>query len=109
MTAYEFGEVLLLNAYPYSDLKGVKKRPALVLADTGDEDIVVARITSESPRDAYDLLLDRWKEAGLLLPSSVRLAKVATLSKALVLKKLGKLGSPERRKIRMALSKLFSL
>jgi mRNA-degrading endonuclease toxin of MazEF toxin-antitoxin module len=109
LSEYEFGQVLLLNAFPYSQPGQVKKRPVLVLADIGDQDIVVARITSEGPRNKYDLLLDRWKESGLLLPSSIRLTKIATLQKTLVLKKLGRLGSPERRKVRTILKNLFNL
>jgi len=109
MTSYEFGDVLLLSAYPFTDLSGSKKRPALVLADTSDEHILVARITSEEPRDDHDIALDRWKDFGLILPSTVRTAKMATLTKKLVVKKMGKLGSPERRKIRSVLRKLFVL
>lgn len=54
MTNYDFGDILLLNAFPYAHLDGVKKRPALVLADTGDQDLILARITTEESRDAYD-------------------------------------------------------
>lgn len=107
MTKYEFGDILLLNAYPYSDLGKTKKRPALVLADTGDQDLILARITSETPRDRTDLLLHRWKDMGLLLPSCVRVSKIATLSKSLILRKMGRLGSPERRQIRSLLKELF--
>ena len=109
MMIYEFGDILLLNAFPFSQLGGVKKRPALVLADTGDEDLILCRMTSESVRDAHDFLIEDWKECGLLFPSCVRVSKVATLSKQLVLKKLGRLGSPDRRKIRTLLKRLFQL
>lgn len=107
MTNYEFGEVLLFNAFPFSDASGRKKRPTLVLADPGDQDVLVARITSSLSRDSYDLPISLWQESGLLLPSVVRLSKIATLNKSLVLKKLGILGSPERRKVRSVLKKLF--
>ncbi len=109
MTKYEFGDVLLLSAYPFSDLSGFKKRPALVIADTGDEDILVSRVTSEEPRDDHDVALDRWKDFGLLLPSTARISKMATLSKRLMVKKIGKIGSPERRKVRAALRSLLGL
>lgn len=109
MTPYDFGDILLLNAFPYSNLAKVKKRPALVLADIGDQDILVARITSEEPRDSHDMAITAWRDCGLLLPSTVRLSKMATLGKELVLKKLGKIGSPERRKIRSILKKLLNL
>lgn len=104
---YEFGDILLFNAFPFSHLGGVKKRPGLVLADIGDEDVVVCRITGESNRDAYDYVIKDWKDCGLLIPSCVRLSKIATLGKQLVLKKLGRLGSPERRNVRSVVKKLF--
>ena len=107
MTRYELGDVLLFQAFPYSHPTQAKKRPALVLADHGDQDIIVARITSEESRDLYDFSLNHWQANGLLLPSTVRLAKIATLSKGLILKKLGKIGSPDRRHIRSILKKLF--
>ena len=109
MTSYEFGDVLLLSAYPFSDLTGSKKRPALVLAEAGDDDVLVARITSEEPRDERDIALGRWKEFGLILPSTARIAKMATLSKKLTVRKLGKLGSPERRKVRAVLRSILAL
>ena len=107
MTTYSFGDILLLSAFPYSDSVGVKKRPGLVVADIGDDDVLVARVTSENPHNSHDLTLERWKDFGLLLPSCVRLSKIATLSKGLVVKKLGKLGSPERKKSRNILKKLL--
>lgn len=109
MTPYELGDVVLLRMFPFSNLDDSKRRPALVLADTGDQDVLVARITSENVRDSYDLKLDRWKEFGLLLPSCIRLSKMAALGKRLVLRKLGKIGSPERRKVRGLLKNLFDL
>lgn len=39
MTAYNFGDVVLIG-FPHSDLQGVSKRPALVLYDSGDQDIL---------------------------------------------------------------------
>ena len=108
-TPYNFGDILLLKAFPYSNLDGVKKRPAVLLADTGDQDIILAQITSQPSRDSHDLALDHWKNAGLLLPSCIRLSKIATLNKKLVLKKLGILGSPERRKVRTLLKNIFKL
>lgn len=107
MIHYEFGDILLLLSFPFSDLGGRKKRPALVLADTGDADVLVSRITGEEPRDPYDYKIDQWKEYGLLIQSVVRVSKMASLNKGLVIKKMGRMGSPERRKIRIVLKKLF--
>jgi mRNA interferase MazF len=40
------GEIVL-PSFLYVDTIRVKRRPALVLLDIGDEDIVVARVTSQ--------------------------------------------------------------
>lgn len=109
MIPYSLGDILLLKAFPFSHLGAVKKRPAVVLADVGNDDLLVARVTSEAARDDFDLVIARWKEAGLLLPSVVRLSKMATLHKRLIVRRMGKLGFPERRKIREIIKRLFDL
>ena len=50
MTRYEPGAVLLL-AFPFTSGAGQKQRPALVVFDSGDDDVVVARITTQ-PRSS---------------------------------------------------------
>ena len=88
MERFSSGEVVLMS-FPFFSFAGMRRRPALVLLDTGDEDVVVARITSQAIRDAFDVELSEWREAGLLLPSVVRLHKLATLEKNMVDRKLG--------------------
>lgn len=46
MTAYSFGDIILVG-FPHADLQHTSKRPALVLYDSGDQDILVARITTQ--------------------------------------------------------------
>lgn len=45
MNKLVFGDVVLLR-FPYTDGKIYKRRPALVIRDTRDGDIIVSRITS---------------------------------------------------------------
>ncbi len=66
METYQTGEVILL-LFPFSDTAGSRRRPALVLLDTGDEDIIVARITSQIARSEFDVELTDWQPAGLRL------------------------------------------
>jgi len=88
MQRYRLGEVVLLK-FPFADHQQVKKRPALVLLDADDADILVARITSQDMDTDYDVNLAEWRQAGLLLPSVVRMHKLATLQKTLVERQLG--------------------
>ncbi len=99
MPQYRPGEILLL-AFPFTDATEVKRRPALVLLDSGDEDIVVARITSQVVQTAYDVEVTGWQEAGLLLPSVARLHKIATVEKRLVDRRLGTLRLDDWAKVR---------
>ena len=83
MMNYEFGQVVLI-AFPFTSGSGAKERPALALYDNGDPDVLVARSTSQTVTTKDDLLIKNWKVAGLLVISTVRLHKVATLDKRLI-------------------------
>jgi mRNA interferase MazF len=64
MLSFQPGDVVLIR-FPFTDLVGVKRRPALVLLDTGDEDILAALITTQPRQTQYDCKLEKWAEAGL--------------------------------------------
>ena len=95
---YKFGEIVLI-AFPFTSGVGSKKRPALVLCDADDPDILVARITSQPVFEKDGLVLTDWSFAGLLIPSTVRLHKVATLEKSLVSCTLGTLSVRDERAV----------
>jgi mRNA interferase MazF len=63
----------------------------LVVFDAGDNDIIVASITTQPRSSPFDVPILMWQPAGLLAPSTARLHKLATLEKALVRRKLGRL------------------
>ncbi|MGA9351438.1 MAG: type II toxin-antitoxin system PemK/MazF family toxin [Anaerolineae bacterium] len=106
MQDYRSGEIVLLS-FPFADATSVKRRPALVLLDTGDEDIVVARVTSQVARGPFNIELVEWRRAGLLLPSVVRVHKVATLEKRLVERRLGTLTASDWARVRAAIQQLW--
>lgn len=107
MENYQPGEVLLLS-FPFGDAVGSKRRPALALLDTADEDNIVARITSQSAPTDFDVELEEWQQAGLLLRSYVRLHKVATLEKRLVERRLGTLTANDWAKVRGKIQQLWA-
>jgi len=47
--------------------------------DTGDADVLLARVTTQSQNTPFDVTISDWKQAGLLAPSTVRLRKLPTL------------------------------
>ena len=106
MPDYTGGEIVLI-AFPFADTSEARRRPALVLIDTGDEDIVVARVTSQPLRTSFDVRIMEWQEAGLLLRSVVRLDKLATLDKRLVDRTLGTLVPNDWERVKAALQRLW--
>ena len=106
METYSPGEIVLL-AFPFTDANTARRRPALVLVDTGDNDIVVARVTSQIGRDLFDVQLLEWEAAGLLLPSIVRIHKLATLEKVLAERRMGTLDSGDWERVRESIQRLW--
>ena len=73
-----------------------KNRPALVILDIGDADIVGSEGNDPTYQTPFDLTITGWQKAGLFAPSVVRLHKLATLEKALVRRHLGSLQPGDR-------------
>ena len=106
MTTYRPGDLVLV-AFPFADGSQVKQRPALVVFDAGDADIVVSRVTTQLYQTVYDVLVTDWSGAGLLAPSVIRLHKVATIEKALVRRALGHLQQADHERARTVLHDIF--
>ena len=96
---YKFGDIVLLE-FPFISGLGSKKRPALVIIDANDGDVVVARITSRIVNTDFDVIINDWRAAGLLTPSIVRLHKIATLELSLVNRKIGELSTATLQNVR---------
>ncbi|HTU92143.1 MAG TPA: type II toxin-antitoxin system PemK/MazF family toxin [Gemmataceae bacterium] len=105
-TNYQAGDVVLVD-FPFTMGTRSKLRPALVLLDTGDADILVARITSHKAATPYEVPLTDWRQAGLNAPSAARLHKLAALEKVLVDRLLGHLEPGDRQKVSAVLQQMF--
>jgi len=107
MKAYRSGEIVLLS-FPFADATEAKRRPALIILDTGDEDVIVARATSQAAQTAFDVELAEWQQAGLLFPSVVWVHKVATLAKSLIERRLGMLRPRDWAQVRARIHQLWT-
>jgi mRNA interferase MazF len=94
ISSVSFPEIYLCD-FPFTSGANSKKRPCLVLFDLG-ADILIARITSISHSETYDIPVRDWQQAGLLKPSTVRLARLVTIERTLLLKRLGILTAFDR-------------
>jgi mRNA interferase MazF len=105
MDKLNFGDIVLLK-FPFTDSKTYKKRPALIINDFDDGDIVVCRITSQIYKTKNDIFIDDWQKSGLKLPSVIRIHKLATLEKNMVEIIMGQIDEKTKNKIRTIISKL---
>ncbi len=105
MTKYKFGDVVLVAFYQTD--KNIKQRPALVILDTGDDDIVLAPITSTERKDKGDYGIKDLQQSGLLLDSWARLAKISCLGKSDIARKFGVFSTNDKKQIVLVWNKLY--
>jgi mRNA interferase MazF len=107
--AFNPGDVVLVP-FPFRDQLGEKTRPAAIVSDTTFNqhgDLVVAAITSISPRTAFDYTIVDWKAAGLLVPSTIRML-LATTSQGRIVHVLGKLSASDWDEVKKRVLRVFS-
>ncbi len=100
---------IILIPFPFTDLTGVKNRPALILVEN-DTDITVSFITTQVKwEDEFDFRLESTTENGLKKTSLIRLSKLSTIDKDLVIGRLGRLTDQEMMTVNKNLIKLLRL
>ena len=103
-TGFEFGDLVLI-AFPFSDLVGSKKRPAVVVSSDAYHrqrpDVVLMAVTSQVRRAPGfgDVVIRDWERAGLLKPSAIK-PVIFTAEKHIVLKRLGRLTLEDQQLVR---------
>ena len=102
------GDIVLIR-FPFTDLSGSKNRPALVLVSK-QSDVVVAFITSNIIyREHLDVVREPNLQNGLKQISTIKISKIATLDKTLVLGKIRQIDSNDILKVNEGLSLLLQL
>lgn len=105
MEQLKFGQIVLLR-FPFTDGISFKRRPALIIQDSDDGDVIVCRITSKIYQSDFDIEINNLEKSGLKLPSVIRIHKIATLEKNLVELKMGQIGVRLKAKVRDAIKSL---
>jgi len=102
------GDILLIP-FPFTDLSGIKNRPALLLAQS-ERDVIVAFITTQLKwEDDHHIVIQPSHESGIKKTSLLRLDKLTTINKELIIGKLGNLSSSELRSVDIKLLQLFKI
>ncbi len=108
---------IVLVPFPFDDLTANKVRPAVCLTDEikPHSHLVVAFITSQVSASVSptDFVIDKsdpdFVTTGLKVSSTIRLHRLMTVTKSIVLRQLGELSLVQQTEIENRLRKLFSL
>ena len=106
------GKIVVIT-FPFTDLTSTKLKSALVLNEN-ENDVVVVFISSRIEKASNnDILIDEqhteFKKTGLKVDSFVRVDKIATLSKRLIVGELGKVGPKLKKEINDKIVKTLTL
>ncbi len=91
--------------------EGEKIRPVLIVSDQlvkVDIDVSIAKVTSQSPRNKFDVVLEHWEFAGLNKKSVVRCSKISYVSHRNLIRKVGTLHEDDMRKVTKVILDFFS-
>lgn len=95
---------IVLFPFPFTDLTAAKLRPSLVIYE-GEKDAVLAFISSKIPSELskVDILITNdhpgFRKAGLKVDSVIKLDKIATVLKDLIVGELGGLDENLRKEV----------
>lgn len=83
------GDIVVIP-FPFSDLSASKKRPALVLADLEENDIILCQITSQHKKDQFAMPIgeEDFTEGALIKLSYIRPNKIFTADKRIIIRKV---------------------
>lgn len=108
MERFVKGSVVVIP-FPFSDISGSKKRPALVLADLKGNDIILCQITSQNINDEYSISLSDsdFDKGSLNKISNVRPNRLFTADKNIIIYKLGNINKSKHNQVVKAIIKLL--
>jgi len=109
MEEFVVGDVVAAY-FPFSDLKGHKLRPALVLAEAEFNNVILCQITSKpySSKIAIKLSKDEFEQGGLPVISYIRPDKLFTADSSIIQKISGRLKTKKKHAVLTAVRKIFT-
>jgi len=102
------GDVWLADVL-FKGTRHTKQRPVIIVGNelALDIDVIIAPVTSQQPRNQFDVVLEYWKEAGLLKPSVVRTTKITSVHGSELKRHLGSLHNHDLERILNMCKRLF--
>jgi mRNA interferase MazF len=108
MERYLKGIVLIIR-FPFSNLTGSKKRPALIVADWGGDDVILAQITSVAYTDKFAVNLNTpdFTNGSLHKESFIRPNKLFTADRTTLLNSIGTISIEKMKEITDAICSIL--
>jgi len=96
MAGFVKGDVVVLP-FPFSDLSQTKRRPALVVAEAGGDELLFCQIISQDIRDRHAIPLDvaDFQSGSLKKTSNIRPNRIFTADSEIILYQAGHI-TPEK-------------
>lgn len=109
MGSFVKGDVVVVP-FPFSDLSAAKRRPAVVVADSGGGDVILCQITSRpvSGPHAVPLSDADFADGGLRQPSNIRPNRLFTAESSVILYRAGALRPEKMRQVTETLVTLLT-
>lgn len=100
MAKFIKGSVVVVP-FPFSDLSQAKKRPALVITDLRNNDLILCQITSQQISDDYSIVLNdkNFSKGSLKKESNIRPNRVFTADKNIILYEVGQINKEKMNQV----------
>ncbi|GGP16968.1 type II toxin-antitoxin system PemK/MazF family toxin [Oceanobacillus neutriphilus] len=102
------GEVWLADVL-FKGSRQTKQRPVIIVGNelALDVDVIIAPVTSQKARNQFDVVLEHWKEAGLLKASIARTSKITSIHGSELKRHLGNLHNDDLERVLSMCRRLF--
>ena len=111
MTSFKFGQIVLVR-FPFTDQRGGKQRPAVVISSTAYNqvrpDVILMAVTRRLQASVGwgEAVIQDWQTAGLLKPSTLK-PIVFTAEKTIVRKVLGVFGHRDQATLKTVIESII--
>ena len=101
MEEFVKGDVVVIP-FPFSDLSSIKLRPALVIVELPNNDVMLCQITSKQKTDGFSIRLDRkdFASGSLDQLSFIRPNRIFTAEKSIIKYWVGSISFGKQKEVR---------
>jgi mRNA interferase MazF len=107
MEEFVKGDVVVIP-FPFSDLSSIKLRPALIIVELPNRDVILCHITSKQKTDGFSISLEKndFTSGGLDQLSFIRPNRIFTAEKSIIRYRAGTIPAEKQKEVR---NKIVSL